>query len=488
MVQREVGERFAAAPGTRGLRGAVGARPARVRGQGPAAGLAHGVPAGAERRLGARSGCAGGVRAGGPTRRCVRSSTARSRTAARRSPGRWRWRPGAPPGVRERARAALIEHRPPGRRARRAAGAGGVPRAGGEAGGPVKLFARAPGKVNLCLFLGPTARRRPPRARDAVRVGVARGRARAGRLARRSTTRSSARASRVRTSSPRALAALRAAGWDAPPVRVKIDKRIPVAAGMGGGSADAAAALRLAARLAPVAAAALARDRRRLGADVPSQLAPGLVARHRRGSSVEPLAPLAPHAFVIVPLPHRAVDPRRLRARPTGSGCRDDGRAAARLPDLWSRAQRPVSACPTADRQRPAAGGAVAVPADRRRARRARATAGADQAIVSRLGSDRHRDLLGGPTWARARGGRRGALARTLARAARSGAARFRPLSSDGGAAAVDVGHRVGTIPSDSMSNTTITYLVGAGRGVFGLIAFCTLVVAPAVTAYRRVR
>jgi hypothetical protein len=36
------------------------------------------------------------------------------------------------------------------------------------------------------------------------------------------------------------------------------------------------------------------------------------------------------------------------------------------------------------------------------------------------------------------------------------------------------------------MSNTSITYLVGACAGVFGLAAFCALVVAPAVTAYRR--
>jgi hypothetical protein len=36
------------------------------------------------------------------------------------------------------------------------------------------------------------------------------------------------------------------------------------------------------------------------------------------------------------------------------------------------------------------------------------------------------------------------------------------------------------------MSNETITYLVGACLGVFGLAAFCTLVVAPAITSYRR--
>ena len=36
------------------------------------------------------------------------------------------------------------------------------------------------------------------------------------------------------------------------------------------------------------------------------------------------------------------------------------------------------------------------------------------------------------------------------------------------------------------MSNTDVTYLVGAFLGVFGLAAFCALVLAPAVTSYRR--
>ena len=36
------------------------------------------------------------------------------------------------------------------------------------------------------------------------------------------------------------------------------------------------------------------------------------------------------------------------------------------------------------------------------------------------------------------------------------------------------------------MSNQTITYLVGACLGVFGLAAFGALVLVPAVSAYRR--
>jgi hypothetical protein len=36
------------------------------------------------------------------------------------------------------------------------------------------------------------------------------------------------------------------------------------------------------------------------------------------------------------------------------------------------------------------------------------------------------------------------------------------------------------------VSNQSITYLVGACACVFGLAAFCTLVIVPAVTAYRR--
>jgi 4-diphosphocytidyl-2-C-methyl-D-erythritol kinase len=95
----------------------------------------------------------------------------------------------------------------------------------------------------------------------------------------------------------RALAGLRARGWEGPPLRIGIEKRIPVAAGLGGGSADAAAVLRLAAGevgdLPQLAA--------ELGADVPSQLVPALSLVRGAGERVERLPDPAPHAVVLLP-------------------------------------------------------------------------------------------------------------------------------------------------------------------------------------------
>jgi 4-diphosphocytidyl-2-C-methyl-D-erythritol kinase len=99
-----------------------------------------------------------------------------------------------------------------------------------------------------------------------------------------------------------ALEGLRARGWDGPPVRVSISKWIPVAGGMGGGSADAAAAIRLAGELASVAPELARELAASLGADVPSQLAPGVALGTGAGDQIAPAAALAAHSFVIVPL------------------------------------------------------------------------------------------------------------------------------------------------------------------------------------------
>lgn len=95
----------------------------------------------------------------------------------------------------------------------------------------------------------------------------------------------------------RALARLRERGWERPPLRVEIEKRVPVAAGLGGGSGDAAAVLRLArgevGGLQEIAA--------ELGADVPSQLTPSLALVGGAGERVERLPRPAGHAAVLLP-------------------------------------------------------------------------------------------------------------------------------------------------------------------------------------------
>ena len=100
-----------------------------------------------------------------------------------------------------------------------------------------------------------------------------------------------------------ALAAFReATGWDGPRQRIEIVKRIPVAAGMGGGSADAAAALRLLARRSGLADAALLHELAcALGSDVAGQLQPGRVLVGGGGEQVEPLPDPPPFGVLVLP-------------------------------------------------------------------------------------------------------------------------------------------------------------------------------------------
>jgi 4-diphosphocytidyl-2-C-methyl-D-erythritol kinase len=191
----------------------------------------------------------------------------------------------------------------------------------------VRLIALAPGKTNLCLFLGPTRpdglhelvslieplsladeltlEPLPGAAGVAAAVGSGEGACAAGED---EVVCASVEGPNLAGA---ALAAYRAAsGWDGPPQRLTIVKRVPVAAGMGGGSGDAAAALRLAAH-----AAGRPGDPRltqlapRLGADVPSQIEPRPVLVGGAGEEVAPVATLPPHGVLVLPSRERLATP-----------------------------------------------------------------------------------------------------------------------------------------------------------------------------------
>jgi 4-diphosphocytidyl-2-C-methyl-D-erythritol kinase len=167
------------------------------------------------------------------------------------------------------------------------------------------LRARAPGKVNLCLFVGEP---RDDGLHPLVSVVQALSLADELTLAPAPPEASADEVLCPGVEGPnlaaRALALYReATGWDAPPQRLTIEKQIPIAAGMGGGSADAAAALRLAAHAAGTPgdprAAAIAP---RLGADVASLLRPGRVLMTGAGEHVVALAPSPPLGLLVLPV------------------------------------------------------------------------------------------------------------------------------------------------------------------------------------------
>ncbi|MGE5282245.1 MAG: 4-(cytidine 5'-diphospho)-2-C-methyl-D-erythritol kinase [Chloroflexota bacterium] len=164
----------------------------------------------------------------------------------------------------------------------------------------------APAKLNLCLYLG-------PRREDGLHelCSLFEPLALADAIAVEEAERDEVVCPGVEGENlaARALAALRERGWGAPPLRIEIEKRIPVAAGLGGGSADAAAVLRLAAGRGDLLShsgksspqpdlEALAAE---LGADVPSQLRPSLALVQGVGERVERLPDPAPHAVVLLP-------------------------------------------------------------------------------------------------------------------------------------------------------------------------------------------
>jgi 4-diphosphocytidyl-2-C-methyl-D-erythritol kinase len=93
-------------------------------------------------------------------------------------------------------------------------------------------------------------------------------------------------------------------GWDVGPLRLSIVKRIPVAGGLAGGSADAAAALRLARHASGLGTdELLAALGARLGADVPAQIAPGRWLASGAGERLRELpAPIHPFGVLVLPV------------------------------------------------------------------------------------------------------------------------------------------------------------------------------------------
>jgi 4-diphosphocytidyl-2-C-methyl-D-erythritol kinase len=169
------------------------------------------------------------------------------------------------------------------------------------------LTTRAPGKVNLCLYVGPT---RPDGLHELVSVVQPLGFADALRLEPAETDEVICEGVEGENLAGRALDVYREAAGLSGHWRLTIDKHVPVAAGMGGGSADAAAALRLAARAAgrpddPV----LGRLASQLGADVPALLdsRPKLVTG--AGEELRALDRVGTWAYVIVPLGRRLSTP-----------------------------------------------------------------------------------------------------------------------------------------------------------------------------------
>lgn len=161
------------------------------------------------------------------------------------------------------------------------------------------MIERAPAKINVCLFLGP---QRPDGRHELVTIFQPV--ALYDELTLEPAERDEVVCEGVEGPNlvAAAVAAFRAQTGFADPVRITIRKRIPIAGGMAGGSADAAAALRLLARHSGLQADLYA-IAERLGADVPGQIAPARYLATGAGERLEPLAPVAPYGVLVLPAP-----------------------------------------------------------------------------------------------------------------------------------------------------------------------------------------
>jgi 4-diphosphocytidyl-2-C-methyl-D-erythritol kinase len=175
-------------------------------------------------------------------------------------------------------------------------------------GPPGTLRALAPAKINLGLFLGPVRERDGRHELATVMQSIS--------LADELTLDADPGVEHDEVLCPgvpgppeqnlaaRALREFRrATGWDGAPVRLTIEKRIPLAAGLAGGSADAAATLRLAQAASGIGNEALLLEiAAGLGADVPAQVSPGRWLAGGAGESLEALpAPTLPFGVLILP-------------------------------------------------------------------------------------------------------------------------------------------------------------------------------------------
>ncbi|HTI37056.1 MAG TPA: 4-(cytidine 5'-diphospho)-2-C-methyl-D-erythritol kinase [Vicinamibacterales bacterium] len=129
--------------------------------------------------------------------------------------------------------------------------------------------------------------------------------------------------------------------------QITIEKKIPVEAGLGGGSADAAAALVGLARLWGGAAMSLLREiAGTIGADVPFFLAGGTALGLGRGEEIYPLVDLPRH-FVALVRPPFGVSTREAYGwydEDRAAGVRDQVRELQLLPVPWpSRAAQMVN-------------------------------------------------------------------------------------------------------------------------------------------------
>jgi 4-diphosphocytidyl-2-C-methyl-D-erythritol kinase len=269
------------------------------------------------------------------------------------------------------------------------------------------LLARAPAKVNLCLLVGPV------RAQDGRHelVSVMDTVSLADELALEPGDGDADEVVCPGVEGPNlvaaALEAFRArTGWDGAPVRVTVTKRIPVAGGMAGGSADAAAALRLAAARAGVGDDALLEDiAAGLGADVPSQVRGGRVLATGAGERLEPAAPGAPYGVLVLPV-DAALSTAAVYAQADAGRLRTAGELAAARERLRTR---DVLAGPAEnDLAAPARALCPAIDAALRDA----AVAGADDIVVSGSGPTVLGLFIGGDGPARARAAARELAAR----------------------------------------------------------------------------